>query len=113
MRRLTIEVGDPERASRRFEAAMAGHRQGAFLSLPSAEAVLRLFTARRWRLLEAIHAVGPVQIPCLARHLEWTEAEVEEALAPLLRHRIVQRAGEAVHAPYDEVRLELVSRRKE
>ena len=113
MRRLTIEVRDPERSARRFEAAMGGERQGAFLSFPSAEAVLTLLTSRRWRLLEAIHAVGPVQIPCLARYLEWEEAEVEETLSPPLRHRIVQRAGEAVHVPYDEVRLELVSRRQE
>lgn len=104
-------MSDRAAANRRFLWAMAGKRQGEFLSFPSMELLHKVLTPRRVRILEALQRVGPIGLRALARTLGMDAGNLARDLKPLKEFGLVVETEQGLVVPYDEIRLEVVIRK--
>ncbi len=111
MRTLTIEVADRGTANSRFLSAMAGERQGEFLSFPSLDLLHKVLSPRRVRILQELQRLGPIGLRTLARELRVDAGNLTRDLKQLREFGLVVETGQGLAVPYDEIRLEVVIRK--
>jgi predicted transcriptional regulator len=106
----TVRIGVASRAeiSARFKAAFQGERQGSHISFPSLEAMHRVLTPNRWRMLQTMMASGPVGTSELARKLDRDVKSVHVDVQALLNAGVIDRnaEGDKTEFPYDAVHVD-------
>jgi predicted transcriptional regulator len=106
----TVRIGVASRAeiSARFKAAFRGERQGSHISFPSLEAMHRVLTPNRWRMLQTMMASGPLGTRELARKLDRDVKSVHMDVQALLNAGVIDRnaEGDKIEFPYDAVHVD-------
>jgi hypothetical protein len=51
MKKVTLQIANPDEVKQRARAALAGHEQGARIGFASAELLFRLLTNKRWEVV--------------------------------------------------------------
>jgi predicted transcriptional regulator len=109
MSTLIIDVADLDAVKASLQAAFRGEPQGCRFTFPSEEALLAMLTPNRWSIVKALTGAGPLPPSELAqrvgRDLDGVQADAEALIKCGLIDRL---ADNAVHLPYDEVRVSLV-----
>jgi predicted transcriptional regulator len=108
---VTIGVSTPEEARARSQRAFVGREQGAFISFASVELLWKVMTPKRWEILRAITAAGPVSIREISRRVGRDVKSVHGDVTALLKAGVVERAEDGrVIFPYDEIHVDFVLR---
>jgi predicted transcriptional regulator len=77
---------------------------GEIISFESPEVLFRRITPKRWTLLTALQAAGPHSVRELARIVERDVKNVHGDVQALIEVGLVERAGNTVRVPFDEIR---------
>lgn len=105
MRTVTIEVSSLRKSLARAKRAWNTREpQGEFISFDSLEALLRTLTVKRWELIQKLQDIGPVSIRALARRLGRDVKNVHGDVTALVEIGLVERTGQRVSVPYEEIR---------
>lgn len=108
---LNVRVGEDWRLSAaRAQAAMNALNQGAtpkpHFSVGFADVgqMLAVFTGKRWELIAASLAAGPLTVATPARHLDRDYKNVHTGMAQLIEWVAVDRMNDGrVHVPWAEI----------
>jgi predicted transcriptional regulator len=104
-RTVTIEISGMEHSLKRFAKTWrTGRGVGEVISFESPEVLFRRITPKRWTLLTALQAAGPQSVRELARIVERDVKNVHGDVRALMEVGLVERAGDTVHVPFDEIR---------
>lgn len=107
MRIVTLNVATRESVSRRFVRALAGEKQGAFISFASPELLWRVLTARRWAILRAMAGAGPLTLREVARRVARDVKAVHGDVHALLAAGLVEKTAEGkIVFPWEAVRVD-------
>lgn len=117
---LEVKVGEPiEKSLADFGTALEAARSGAAvepyfgIGFRTMAQFGEVFTPKRWELVEALKAAGPVSIYGLAKRLKRHYRNVHKDVAALMERTVIEK-DEAGHVfvPWDEidVRWPLVKR---
>lgn len=108
--KLEIYVAEPVEAFRRRTLAHARRidtGEAATLSEVGFETMARfgeVFTPKRWELVEALKAAGPMTIYALAKRLDRHYRNVHKDVTTLLDWLVVEKDGDGlVFVPWDEI----------
>lgn len=112
---LNVRVGeDWRRSATRAQAAMRALDQGAtpepHFSVGFADIgqMLAVFTPKRWELVAALRAAGPLTVAALARHLGRDYKNVHTDVAQLIEWMAVDRMDDGrVHVPWAEIVVDM------
>jgi len=108
---LEVRIGEPLGASlTRFGKALTAARDGRKLSAYSGIGFRTMsqfgeaFTPKRWELVEALKASGPLSIYALAKHLKRHYRNVHKDVTALMQWTVIEKneAGR-VFVPWDEI----------
>jgi predicted transcriptional regulator len=111
MKTVILEVRTPKEAMAGFaEAWNAGKQQkSARISFASPELLWKVLTAKRWELLKALCAAGPVSIREAARRVDRDVKGVHGDVVALLDAGLLSRTEEgAIEFPYEAVKVEFL-----
>jgi predicted transcriptional regulator len=112
---LNVRVGEDWRQSAaRAQAAMQALDQGItpepHFSVGFADIgqMLAVFTPKRWELIAALRAAGPLTVAALARHLGRDYKNVHTDVAQLIEWMAVDRMEDGrVHVPWAEIVVDM------
>ena len=105
MRTLTIEISEVEHSLKRFTKAwQTGRAAGEVISFESPEVLFRRITPKRWTLLTALQAAGAQSIRELARRVRRDVKNVHGDVRALIEIGLIERTGDTVRVPFDEIR---------
>lgn len=104
MRTVTLSVASRDDVTRRARAAFQGKRQGAYISFATPELLWKVLTAKRWEILRAMTGQQSMSIREVGRRVRRDVKAVHADVHALLDAGVLERAGEQVVFPYDEVR---------
>jgi predicted transcriptional regulator len=108
---VTIGISSAEETRARAAHALAGERQGAFISFATVELLWKVITPKRWELLRLLAGAGPVSIREVARRAGRDVKSVHGDVQALLKAGILDRAKDGgIEFPYDEVHVDFVLR---
>ena len=111
MTTVTVGISSSEDSKARMRRAFQGKEQGAFISFATAELLWKVITPKRWELLRAMTAAGPVAIREVARRVERDVKSVHGDVHALLKAGVLDRADDGrIVFPYDEVHVDFVLR---
>lgn len=111
MAAVTIGVADLDETKSRMAAAFAGRKQGAFISFATVELLWKVITPKRWELLRAMTAAGPLSIREISRRLGRDVKSVHGDVAALLKAGVIDRIEDGrIEFPYDEIHVDFVLR---
>ena len=112
MKTVTIEVGSRQQSDARFAQAMErGEPVGAYITFPTVEALWSALTAKRWELVQALCAAGPVSVREAARRVGRDVKRVHEDVQVLVDTGILERSEEGgIVFPYDAVHVDFMLR---
>jgi predicted transcriptional regulator len=112
MNTVTIEVASRQQSDARFARAMErGEPVGAYISFPTVESLWSTLTAKRWELVQALCAAGPVSVREAARRVGRDVKRVHEDIQVLLETGILERADDGgIVFPYDAVHVDFMLR---
>jgi len=109
MTTVTLSVASRDDLSRRARAAFAGEAQGAHISFASAELLWTTLTRKRWEILRAMTAQGPLSIREVARRVERDVKAVHGDIHALIDAGVLEFAtGGGVVFPYDAVHVDFM-----
>ena len=104
-RTVTIEISGMEHSLRRFAKAWrTGRGAGEVISFESPEVLFRRITPKRWTLLNALQAMGPQSVRELARQVQRDVKNVHGDVQALIEIGLVERRGDTIRVPFDEIR---------
>jgi predicted transcriptional regulator len=112
---LNVTVGETlldsgRRAAQTMHALAAGRKVAPYFGV-SFEQVGRMFstfTPKRWELIAALRATGPISIAELARHLRRNYKNVHADVQQLSEWMAVERDVDGrVHVPWSEIKVDL------
>jgi predicted transcriptional regulator len=109
----TVRIGlsTAEEAKRRTLQAFEGEAQGAFISFANAELLWKVITPKRWEVMRALTAAGPVAIREVARRVGRDVKSVHGDVQALLKAGVIERAEDGrIVFPYDEIHVDFVLR---
>lgn len=112
---LNVRVGEDWRQSAaRAQAAMKALDQGATpephfsVGFSDIGQMLAVFTAKRWELIAALRAAGPLTVAALARHLGRDYKNVHTDVVQLIEWMAVDRMEDGrVHVPWAEIVVDM------
>jgi predicted transcriptional regulator len=112
---LNVRVGEDWRQSAaRVQAAMRALSQGAIpephfsVGFADIGQMLAVFTPKRWELVAALRAAGPLTVAALARHLGRDYKNVHTDVAQLIEWMAVDRLDDGrVHVPWAEIVVDM------
>ena len=111
MKTVTLQIAKLEKVKRRAREAFKGKKQGSRITFASAELLFRLLTAKRWELLRALAAAGPVTIREAARRVNRDVKAVHGDVHALLDAGILQKTRDGLIAfPFDAIRADVMLR---
>jgi predicted transcriptional regulator len=107
MSTVTITVGSLDEAKERLRKAFQGQPQGSRISFASPDLLLKVMTAKRWELLQAMTGAGPLPLREIARRLGRDVHAVHRDVHALLNAGVLRKTdtGQVVF-PFDKVRAE-------
>jgi predicted transcriptional regulator len=105
MTTVTIEVATRETTNARVKAAFEGKKQGHYITFPSLDLMWKTLNDRRWEILRIMTGAGPMSIRELSRRLKRDFKGVHGDVQALLNAGVVDREGEQIVFPYDEIRV--------
>ena len=104
-RTVTIEVSGVDHSLKRFAKAWrTGRGAGVVISFESPEVLFRRITPKRWTLLNVLQAAGPQSVRELARKIQRDVKNVHGDVQALIEIGLIERKGDAVRVPFDEIR---------
>jgi predicted transcriptional regulator len=107
MNAVTLSLASREDVTRRALAAFAGEKD-AHISFASAELLWRTLTRKRWELLRAMTAQGPMSIREAARRVGRDVKAVHADVQALIRAGVIDRTEAGVVFPYDAVHVDFM-----
>ncbi len=111
MTTVTIGISSVEEANARMRGAFAGEYQGSFITFETAELLWKVITPKRWDVLRALTAAGPLAIREIARRVGRDVKSVHGDIQALLKTGVVDRAEDGrISFPYDEIHVDFVLR---
>lgn len=111
MNAVTIGISSIEESKQRVLRAFDGNEQGAFISFPTVELLWKVLTAKRWEILRAMTAAGPVSIREVARRVHRDVKTVHGDVHALLKAGVLDHSDDGrVVFPYDAVHVDFVLR---
>lgn len=109
MNQVTLSVASREDVTRRALRAFQGKAQGAQITFASVELLWRTLTAKRWELLKAMTAQGPMSIREAARRVSRDVKAVHGDVHALLDAGVIDRTADGrILFPFDAVRVDFV-----
>ena len=109
MNTVTIEVSTPEKTRERLLSAFDGNEQGNYISFPTAEALWKAFTPKRWQVIHEMTGAGAIAIRELARRLGRDVRAVHSDVHALLACGILDKTAEGkIEFPYDAVHVDFL-----
>lgn len=106
MQTLIIDVATIEAVKASMKAAFRGEPQGCRYSFASEERLLEVLNARRWAILKALAAQGPVGMRELSRRLGRDIKSVTRDTGPLIACGLIDKHPDGkVEFPYAGVDL--------
>ena len=103
-RTVTIEISGAEHSLKRFAKTWrTGRGAGEVISFESPEVLFRRITPKRWTLLTALQAAGPQSVRELARRVRRDVKNVHGDVRALIEIGLIERTGDTVHVPFDEI----------
>lgn len=92
-------------------AWQSGEYAGEFFEFESPSALFRTITPKRWDLIEALQANGPLGVRALARALHRDVKRVHEDAQALIEVGLIEKTAEGkLSVPFGEVRADFVIR---
>lgn len=111
MKTVTLEVASREGVTRRALEAFTGKRQRARISFATPELLWRVLTAKRWEVLKAMAAQGPLTIREVARRVDRDVKAVHGDVHALIDAGLLERTeANRVAFPFDAIRVEFTLR---
>jgi Predicted transcriptional regulator len=108
---VTIGVQSLDDAKRQVAAAFRGEGQGDHISFVTLELLLKMLTAKRWEILQAMTGQGALSIREVARRIGRDIKAVHSDVQALVTAGILEKTEDGkVIFPYDEVRVDFVLR---
>ncbi|MCL6706410.1 hypothetical protein M8R20_05315 [Pseudomonas sp. R2.Fl] len=108
---VTIGVQTLDDAKRQVAAAFRGEAQGEYISFATLELLLKMLTAKRWEILQAMTGQGALSIREVARRIGRDVKAVHGDVQALVMAGILEKTEDGkVIFPYDEVRVDFVLR---
>lgn len=112
---LNVKVGETlqqagERAARTMRAAAAGKAVAPYfgISFQQVGQMLAAFTPKRWELITALRAAGPMTVAELARHLGRNYKNVHADVQQLIEWMAVERGDDGrVNVPWSEIIVDM------
>jgi predicted transcriptional regulator len=109
MNTVTLGVASFEETKRRTAAAFRGEAQGHHISFASVDLLWQVLTRKRWALLKAMAAQGPMTIREAARRVGRDVKAVHGDVHALLDAGVLDRAEDGrIVFPYDAVHIDFV-----
>ncbi len=111
MRTVTLDVRSPADSMADFIHAWktAKPQKSARLSFASPELLWRVLTEKRWELLKALCAAGPVSIREAARRVRRDVKAVHSDVTALLKAGVLDRTEDGrIVFPYEAVKVEFL-----
>ena len=106
---VTLSVASREDVNRRALAAFGGEEQGAHISFSSADLLWRTLTKKRWEILQAMGAAGPLSVREVARRVGRDVRRVHGDTKALLDAGVIDRADDGrIEFRYDAVHVDFV-----
>lgn len=111
MTTVTIGVSSANDSKTRLRRAFSGEKQGAFIGFASLELLWKVLTPKRWEIVRAMTAAGPLAIREVARRVDRDVKSVHGDVQALLKAGVLDRADDGrIVFPYDEVHVDFVVR---
>jgi predicted transcriptional regulator len=111
MSTVVLDVASSAEVRRRALAAFKGRRQGSRISFATPELLWKVLTPKRWDILRAMTAQGPVSIREIARRLARDVKAVHGDIHALLDAGLLRRTERGrVEFPFDAVRVDFTLR---
>lgn len=111
MTTVTIGISSVEEANARMQRAFAGEHHGSFITFETAELLWKVITPKRWDVLRALTAAGPLAIREIARRIGRDVKSVHGDIQALLKTGVVERTEDGrISFPYDEIHVDFVLR---
>ena len=112
---LHVKVGESlaeagQRAAQAMRSAQAGHPSVPYFGISFGEVgqLLAAFTPKRWELIAALRAQGPMTVAELARHLGRNYKNVHGDITQLTEWMAVTRAADGkVGVPWSEIIVDM------
>jgi len=108
MKIVTLQVASLDDVKHRAREAFRGRKQGARITFASPELLFKLLTAKRWELVRAMTAAGPLTIREAARRVKRDVKAVHGDVQALLKAGVLHKteSGRIVF-PFDAVRVDV------
>ena len=111
MKTVTLEVASREGVTGRALEAFTGKRQRARISFATPELLWKVLTAKRWEVLKAMAAQGPLTIREVARRVSRDVKAVHGDVHALIDAGLLERTEtNRVAFPFDAIRVEFTLR---
>jgi len=109
MNMVTLEVASREKSNKRFLSALKGKSEGAYISFESPALLFRVFSGKRWDLLNAMAGAGPMTIREAARRAGRDVKAVHGDIQSLLKVGVLKKTDEGkVVFPFDAVHVDFM-----
>lgn len=103
---VTLSVASRDEVSGRMRRALAGERQGAFISFASVELLWKVITPKRLDILRALAGGGTLSIREVARRVGRDVKAVHGDVRALIDAGIVEAPPSGVRFGYDAVHVD-------
>lgn len=112
MRSVTIEVTSLDSSLAQFaDVWKSGEAAGEFISFETPELLFKRLTPKRWELVHRLQADGGMAIRELARRLHRDFKNVHADVQALLEIGLIEKCGDGVCVPFDEIHTSFVMRK--
>lgn len=109
MNMVTLVVASPEKSDARFISALKGKMEGSFITFDSPALLFKIFSGKRWDLLEAMAGAGPMTIREAARRAGRDVKAVHGDIQSLLKVGILEKTAEGkVFFPFDAMHVDFM-----
>jgi predicted transcriptional regulator len=111
MKTVTLEVASKRDVTRRALEAFGGKRQRTRISFATPELLWKVLTVKRWELLKAMAAQGPLTIREVARRVDRDVKAVHGDVHALIDAGLLDKtAKNQVVFPFEAIRVEFTLR---
>jgi predicted transcriptional regulator len=111
MKTVTLEVASREDVTRRALSAFRGRRQRARIGFATPELLWKVLTAKRWELLKAMAAQGPLTIREVARRVRRDVKAVHGDVQALVNAGLIDKTkNNRVEFPFAAIRVDFTLR---
>src|SRR3989339_658131 len=109
MRTVILEISSRDKINQRFQRALKGESQGAFISFESPGLLFKVLSGKRWDLLKVMTGAGPMTIREAARRMERDVKAVHGDVHALLNAGILQKTENGrIVFPFDAVHVDFM-----